>query len=311
MFGHYYYNATATQANMVADLVAILTGETNPANLSSDCDTVNTTITATVAAGWTLHDSAAGSNGQVVKAAHTDSGTQFKYLLLAPYSSTGIALTGYETWNATSHTGTNANPTSASSVYIYISTSVAGFITIASSARFAAFQGNYDTTQGDGNYKGISMIAEYSRECPWNVADTYPSFAVISTGDCINGTDKVYPIRAKNTSDSDVTGSSATGNIATIGAESTNINSSSYFPIGADKKVYDNSSNLYTPFFPIYLMDTAKYSAPLGEISTICDIWMPPGDLLGNFETVTKGANTYIAVRSHSSNNQKFLFRNG
>jgi site-specific DNA-methyltransferase (adenine-specific) len=63
MFTRYTYKSTAsggTLANVVADVCAILCGETNPANLSSACVPASTEILATTPAGWT---NAAGGGG--------------------------------------------------------------------------------------------------------------------------------------------------------------------------------------------------------------------------------------------------------
>lgn len=58
MYTKYVYSSAQTVTNLQADLVALLTGETNVNNLSSGCDKVNTSITATTAAGWAVHDGA-------------------------------------------------------------------------------------------------------------------------------------------------------------------------------------------------------------------------------------------------------------
>lgn len=107
MYAVYNYQAGSTQANVLADLVKLVTGETNKANLSANCVQANTTITSTTAAGWTVWDAAAGTNTQCVRALNQD-GTTYKYQLFV-FSSTTVC-GGYtvETWNATTHTGTNA-----------------------------------------------------------------------------------------------------------------------------------------------------------------------------------------------------------
>lgn len=52
MFATYAYNGGAALKNIAADIIAILTGTTNKALLSGDCNQVGTSVTATVAAGW-------------------------------------------------------------------------------------------------------------------------------------------------------------------------------------------------------------------------------------------------------------------
>lgn len=51
MNAKYTYVAGATAANILADLVAILTGETNVNNLSASCNKPFTTIESITAAG--------------------------------------------------------------------------------------------------------------------------------------------------------------------------------------------------------------------------------------------------------------------
>lgn len=56
MYTKYVYNAGATSDNIKNDIIAILTGETNKANLSASCNKSSTDIFSTIAAGWTSHD---------------------------------------------------------------------------------------------------------------------------------------------------------------------------------------------------------------------------------------------------------------
>lgn len=106
MYAVYNYQAGSTQANVLNDLVKILTGETNKANLSANCVQANTSILSTVPAGWTLHDAAAGTNTQNIKALNQD-GTTYKYFSLQMTSTTTMSGAFYESWNAIAHTGTN------------------------------------------------------------------------------------------------------------------------------------------------------------------------------------------------------------
>ena len=56
MYAEYAYKAGTSVLNMLNDIAAILTGETNVANLSSACDAAASQIISNVAAGWTEHD---------------------------------------------------------------------------------------------------------------------------------------------------------------------------------------------------------------------------------------------------------------
>lgn len=64
MYAKYNYGALSTIANIHADICAILTGTTDKATLSANCDQVNTTISAAYnVAGWVTHDLTANSLG--------------------------------------------------------------------------------------------------------------------------------------------------------------------------------------------------------------------------------------------------------
>jgi hypothetical protein len=66
MYARYNYSSAATQQQILADVISILTGTTSTASLSSGTDTVNSFILTTYnLAGWTLHDSTAKSLGTV------------------------------------------------------------------------------------------------------------------------------------------------------------------------------------------------------------------------------------------------------
>lgn len=107
MYAVYTHDSSTTQANLVNDIILILTGTTNTASLSADCVTASSSITTTYAvAGWTLHDASAGSNLQVVKALQQD-GVTYKYVGIQATSTTAFSIVVYESWNAGTHTGTN------------------------------------------------------------------------------------------------------------------------------------------------------------------------------------------------------------
>lgn len=107
MYAVYTHDASTTQANLVNDIVLILTGTTNTASLSADCVTASSSITTTYnVAGWTLHDASASATSQVVKCLQQDAVT-YKYVEISATSTTNFIITVYESWNAGTHAGTN------------------------------------------------------------------------------------------------------------------------------------------------------------------------------------------------------------
>lgn len=309
MYAKYEYNSGATQANILADLVLILTGTTDVNSLSASCNKTNSTITATVAAGWTVHDASAGSGKQVLKAAYVDDGSKFKYAELTVTASE-IQLHGNETWDNSAHTYTNK--TANTSYYQRWSSSNIGRVYIFASARFIALATEYSTYYGDSTYGGMSMLCEMSREQPWNtVAAGYPTYALINSGECIYGSMGCYYPRLKNNMGNDVTGASAKTYLSTVGCRYDGWSAATSFPQGANARVYDATGGRQVPFFEICATDVANFVTWVGETSSVSDIWATPKDLLGQLETVTKNSIDYLAVTTHTTNGHRWAFRKG
>lgn len=308
MYAKYEYNSGATQANILADLVAILTGTTDVNTLSASCNKAASTITSTVAAGWTVHDASAGSNKQVLKAPYVDNGSAYKYTEIT-VSASEIQLHVNETWNETAHTYTNK--TGNTSYYQRWSSSNAGRVYIFSSARFMALVGEYSTSYGESSYSGMTVIVELSRNQPWNtVASGYPSVALVNTGEAHYGNAGVYVPRAKNNMNIDVTGTSAKLFLATANTHYSNWVTASNFPQGVNARVYDALGNRQIPFFELLAVDPPNFVTWLGDLSTISDIWIAPKDLLAQLETITKSSVDYIGVQANNTG-QKWVFRKG
>jgi hypothetical protein len=105
--------ASPSAANFGADVVAVLTGETNKANLSADCSQTNTSIVDTVhPAGWTVWDSATGTSDEWVLRAPCDGdASKYKYLRMRFYISSGymrIDTRLMEGWNTSTNAATNS-----------------------------------------------------------------------------------------------------------------------------------------------------------------------------------------------------------
>lgn len=294
MYATYYYSAAATQANILSDLVAILTGETDKNNLSASCNKTSTTITATVPAGWTLHDGSSGTNKKVIKALYQGSSTEYKYLEINVYSTTRFTVQMYETFNNSTHTGTNKTSNADATYDQYLDLTNGGKIYLFANARYCALVAE-TASWGDDSYGGIALATEFSPLCPW--AAGYPAAALLMTGACFYGYEGAYLIRAKATTNADVL--SGTSYWGTIG-DNGQLTNSYGFPSGVTMKVYDNSNNPFVPFFPIFLMKPATYSMPIGDVSARADIWVAPLSMFNNLEETTKAGTTYIAVKAYT-----------
>lgn len=108
MFALYRYAAGSTFSNVVADIIKIITGETNKATLSAACVQADTYILTTYCtSNITVHDAAAGTNIQILKQPNAD-GSTFKYIGIDYSTADTIRFGGCETWDAVAHIGTNA-----------------------------------------------------------------------------------------------------------------------------------------------------------------------------------------------------------
>ena len=187
MYAVYNYAAGATTANILADVIKLLTGETNKANLSAACVQANTSITSTVSAGWTVHDAAAGTDYQVIKSLCAD-GTTYKYYGLKVDSATALRPLTYESWNATTHAATNSTAATSTYTPITIAPTGGGYLYIYCTNRNIMIR-----SYCSGAFQGVQggFFHEYSREM---VPTGYPCW-LLSNG---NGNGLYASPRVKN-----------------------------------------------------------------------------------------------------------------
>ncbi len=82
MYASYFYNAGATATDVMNDIVAILTGETDVNNLSQSCDKTQTQIKVDYSpSGWNL-EGRPSANRVVLSSPHTQDQTRKKLLVL-------------------------------------------------------------------------------------------------------------------------------------------------------------------------------------------------------------------------------------
>jgi hypothetical protein len=169
MHSIYGYISGVTQAQLLSDIVAMLTGETNKANLSAGCDQAATTISAAYdVAGWTVYDAAAGTNAQVLRAPCVGDGSQYKYAEINTNTSGQVFIGLWESWNSGTHTGTNLSFLSKTSGYGQrYATAAAGVIYISASSGRIIMYGV--SSAGNGNSTNLSScgILEFDRGYTW------------------------------------------------------------------------------------------------------------------------------------------------
>ena len=145
--------------------------------------------------GWTLHDSTAGTNAKCYRALNKD-GQTYKYLVL-DFGTTAnkVRLIAYESWNETTHTGTNAANfnnvaydadlllTDRGNVYLYINPRWLALCIKQFSSTVI-----YSTVQS-----AIGGIFEIARDNPDDtVAAGYPPFCLLVTGAAADSTNTAH-----------------------------------------------------------------------------------------------------------------------
>ncbi|MBF0602130.1 MAG: hypothetical protein HQL07_00385 [Nitrospirae bacterium] len=310
MYSKYTYSAGATAVNILADLVAILTGETNVANLSASCDKLNTSILSTIAAGWVLHDATAGTNAKCIKAPLADDPNAYKFVVLDLNTAGFILQKTYEAWDATAHTGTNlCNLSATTTAAQQFSTSVTGTVHIFATARFVLIFSTVSAAWGSSSNAGASGCVERTRVCPWDTPVAgWPPFAYTNLGDMATNSGGTYPPRILTKVGTTLltTQTLMTANAGTQGAVHTMM--STFASI--DQKVPDGSGGSVIPFFPIAWMNTGNMPAPYGEISSLCGIFALPANIATNLDVIVKDGLDFICLQAAGST-KMFAVRKG
>lgn len=141
-----------------------------------------------VAAGWVKYDAAAGVNAICYQAPNLD-GTTFKYVVLDYNTAGWMFVKVYESWNASTHVGTNLCPNAADVtkgyqqalnlttdkglIYVFVNTTYLAFI-------IRQYSG---AILGNSVACGLSGVFEFSRDNPDDtVAAGYPVHCFLNTG---------------------------------------------------------------------------------------------------------------------------------
>ena len=279
MYAQYAYNI-GTQAELLSDIVAILTGTTDKESLSATCNKPDTTITSVVTSGWTVHDADAGTNKVCIKSEVYDTPGTYKYVVVDTSATTNVKLTVYGTWSNVSHTGTLlVNGSDSNSVVVNVTT--------ISSVLHVFASPNMVVLHGVANSTGLSSSSLMVLERERFIADTDPTFcATTSTAFSTNATAvylpyvqlvfaKMYAAEAVMYSSTTIQGTSASENTAVV-----NINGSVKVPMG---------SLLIYP-------DAKTGSVPYGNLTSLTDIWcLPRGSMPPLYKFAYSGKN-YIVM---------------
>lgn len=109
MYGRYVYTAAATLNNVIDDIAAILTGQTNSSLLAAAV-IPDTELDGTIPTTWSVYDNATGSDNPrvILRSPISDAGSKYKFLGLGNNGSDSLVVYSYEDWNTSTNTGTNA-----------------------------------------------------------------------------------------------------------------------------------------------------------------------------------------------------------
>jgi len=146
VFAEIGWTGSPSSATFAADIVAVLTGETDENNLSTDVVPGASSIIATIPAGWTIYDSATGvADEYILRAPTVDDATQYKYTRIKVTGTTTRTITcsTMEDWNPTTNVATNE--TTAGSMSL-LRTPIGSFgdtvqiVTLIATARYIAIR---------------------------------------------------------------------------------------------------------------------------------------------------------------------------
>ncbi|MBF0140066.1 MAG: hypothetical protein HQL74_07285 [Magnetococcales bacterium] len=292
----------ATRANIVNDIVLVLTGTTDKASLSANLTQANSSITSSVAAGWTLHDASAGTNIQCVKAPIADDGAAYKYVCIDHSTTSELKLVGYDSWNASTHVGTGKYTGSDLAAHSQQSTPASYVIKmrIYASARciiILAYRSG--TRYGATNGGGPTGIFERSRTQPWDtVGNGYIPSVWSNLGSFVTSSTPTTcssHATAKNYAGTNVQGYL---NPCTIGVSANYFTTASEFPSSASAFFKNASGSDTIPMFPIWFTNPGTFVAPLGDISSISDVWTVPRGPMADFDEFTDNGKTYTVFGS-------------
>lgn len=185
MYASLHYRANSTPTLILSDVVKVLTGETNLANLSASVLQADSFITSTIAAGWTLFDDVSATV-KVLRSPIYDDPTRYKYLWMS-VSTNDIVMEYYTDWNNVSHTGTRVprydiNTNGEESIFVCRSNvRTETMLMISASADHAVFhscRNNLDYSSGS-NITSLAGIMSMTRAAAWDtVANAYDPVVV-------------------------------------------------------------------------------------------------------------------------------------
>ncbi len=310
MYGRYVYTAAATLNNVIDDIAAILTGQTNSSLLAAAV-IPDTELDGTIATTWSVYDNATGSDNPrvILRSAISDAGSKYKFLGLGNNGSGSLVVYSYEDWNTSTNTGTNAV-----SVTWAMGIGVSKQITLHANnkAAYVSRPAIDDTTVIAG-----ACVSEFDR---WDISRTtsatYPDAvlcyagsgwgtsssngAPTGTGSPFVAADRCRAIRFKNgNANGDLTGQSVNWAPVHMAAS---LHSATTIA-GAMPSTYIRSSD-ETVYHPVSPMVVGKWTAGFlgGMMSPYADVYWSTRNVGNNFVEMVVDSKTYVVNIIDASN---------
>lgn len=300
MYARYDYVAGSTLANILADLGALLTGQTNKAALSVSCKKDTTEILATYdPAGWTMFDAAASATSFCLRAPAYDDPAQFKYMIIDGATAGELDVRIPELWNATTKVATNNTPFPVTTYRQRISLANGGSLYISASERRFIMLSYCNAAWGSSSNNTWSGVAERMRgDSPGDtLAAAYPLAVLLHPLGGLLGTgENCRSPRFRNPSNnSDTTsgsGSIICFNKSAGGTFGSSLNFSRIFIDGVQHAIV-------LPFSFTAWISTAFAG---GKVSENSDIWLLAPNIGGYLDEITFNGKTYVLFLNSANN---------
>lgn len=163
MYAKYTYKTTATQAQVLRDLILILTGTTSTGSLSASCDTANSSIDTTFCTTGNNNDHDSGASANTTQgfrmSVHDDTGTYFYVALTSTATTLQIGM--WDAWNSGTHVGTSPGAASTSTMTVPSIGTTGGTIHLWSDGKAVFLQ-----TQGSQTTFPLSVV-QITRDDAW------------------------------------------------------------------------------------------------------------------------------------------------
>lgn len=295
MYATYTYKAGSVAGNIIADIVLMLTGTTDPLLLSGDCVAGSTTITATELAGWTVHDAVAAANAQVLKAEYSDDAANFKYLYIDTNNNTHVRLNYYEAWNEVAHTGTNPTYDATNTIYSQrLNLAAGGRLDIRATARcfmIWSFQGG---VYGNSQNLCASGLLERTRLSPWDtVAAGYPKAVFWMSWVMTTAFVNAYCPRSYDAY-AQIDTTTSTAIFPMLISTFSSVYASSYAYSSTQITFTPNSAKVAEASLASFRFVNPYYANFGGEVSSLCGVYITRYNFGNPYDTYTVGADTYI-----------------